>query len=1066
MRSIVAIALNATPAAHSMELPRLLDHLGYSDASERFLRAGTVAFERAESVGHILRHAAGRECALRGVYQLQPPPGGGPAIPVAYVCEARDEAAARRIHRLVWNQDIAPFVLVRIPHGIRLYSGFEYPSEDANPDAGLLTPLIRFNEIADRLAAFTAEGIDSGEIWRKWGDRVRPQARVYWKLLNSLRELDRWLRDRAMLDELVRHALIGKYVYLHYLKDRDILSSARLEEWGISPESIFGRSATVAGLNAVTEKLDGFLNGRVFPLKLRGAGAPQDDHVQRVAGAFQGDEFQGENWQLHLDFRAYDFSFIPIETLSMIYEQFLHLPETADVNDEHSEGRKAGAYYTPIPVVNFMLSELEQHRPLHRGVTVFDPSCGSGAFLVQCYRRLIEREFPAGKKKPTPQELKHLLKTHIFGVDLDPDACSVAEFSLVLTLLDYVDPPDLLQYPRFRLPTLRDENIFESDFFDDRLRHAGKLGSRRFDWIAGNPPWKRLETKSIQPRDERAMEWMEEHTADCPVGKYSLAQAFMWRCRDFLHPKGEAALLIPAMTLFEDVSVGFRAAFFRMNHAHTVANFSNLAEVLFAGRSRVPAAALMFRQKAKGEQLDLDEATAVFSPLIANQEPTRPPGPGEKTESWGLAINGNEIRDLSLSDLADGSGLPWKLAMWGSALDGNLLRRMKRKWKTIGDVEVPWSAKERRFKASRPEHVFSISEGPQLREELGDGKTLVEELKDKPVADMDVFKEWRRIFSFNTFTLPPNTHHYLRERGGWKGLPVCRPPHVVVSAARNFAVFSNEFIVVWSRQIGIGSPTGNAELLKAMALYLSSDFAFYHQFITTTQFGVQRGVATFESLRQLPCPLHSLAPTDLVEWVALHDRLARTSPRRMEQSEADTPDDGQPTLIAELNHLVFRLLGLDEREQALVHDLVHVRLALNDGKVGPEATREPRVAEMETYARWLRRELDDFVGEESERRHAVTVVYDDHSAMVAIDFTRAATAAPHVLCADTADAATLERTRQRLRGEHAQWVYFDRALKIYRGRQTFLFKPRQRFHWTRTQAMLDAGDIIAETLAP
>jgi len=186
----------------------------------------------------------------------------------------------------------------------------------------------------------------------------------------------------------------------------------------------------------------------------------------------------------------------------------------------------------------------------------------------------------------------------------------------------------------------------------------------------------------------------------------------------------------------------------------------------------------------------------------------------------------------------------------------------------------------------------------------------------------------------------------------------------------------------------------------------------------------------------------------------------------MEQSEADTPDDGQPTPIAELNHLVFRLLGLDEREQALVHDLVHVRLALNDGKVGPEATREPRVAEMETYARWLRRELDDFVGEESERRHAVTVVYDDHSAMVAIDFTRAATAAPHVLCADTADAATLERTRQRLRGEHAQWVYFDRALKIYRGRQTFLFKPRQRFHWTRTQAMLDAGDIIAETLAP
>ncbi len=1029
------------------------------------MRSGTAAFKHAENYGHIFRHAAGKECTLRGVYQLTPPPNGGPAVPVVYVCEAQDEAAARRIHRLVWNQDITPFVLVLTPHGVRLYSGFEFPRDEDSPDAGLLAPLVQFNEIAEKLKGFKAEAIDSGEIWRQWGSRVRPEARVYWALLKSLRELDRWLRDRGHLPEAVRHALIGKYVYLHYLKDRGILSSDRLAEWKIESASVFGRTATVAGLHAVTKKLDGFLNGRVFPIKLRGADAPNDEHIQRVAGAFKGDEFENDNWQLHLDFRAYDFSFIPIETLSMIYEQFLHLPESAEDNDEQSEGRKAGAYYTPIPVVNFMLSELQQHRPLHRGVTVFDPSCGSGAFLVQCYRRLIEHEFPAGRNKPSPHDLKRLLERHIFGVDLDPDACAVAEFSLVLTLLDYVEPPDLLQHPRFRLPTLRNQNIFESDFFDESLRHARKLGKRRFHWIAGNPPWKRLETKKLENRDVRAVKWMEAHADDRPVGKCSLAQAFTWRCADFLHPKGEAALLLPAMTLFEDVSVGFRAAFFRANQAHTVANFSNLAEVLFAGRSRVPAAALIFRPRPKSKRLDAEEATTVFSPLIANQEPTRPIGPGEKTESWSLTINGNEIRDLSLGDLAEGSGIPWKLAMWGSSLDGHLLQRMARKWKALGALQAPWSAKERRFKEGNPQHLFSISEGPQLREEGGEGKTLVEELKDKPVADMDLFREWRRIFSFDAFTLPPNTHYYLRERGGWKGLPVCRPPHVIVSAARNFAVYSNEFLVVWSRQIGIASTTGDTDLLKALALYLSSDFAFYHQFITATQFGVQRGVATLESLLQVPCPLPNLTSADLAEWGALHDRLASTLPRRMEEDEANAPDNGQDALVAELNRLVSHALGLDERDQALVHDLVHVRIALNDGKVGPAATRKPTVAEMETYARWLRRELDEFVGEESERRHRVTVVYEDHSAMVAIDFTRETTSTPRVLRADAADAATLDSTRVRLREEHAQWVYFDRALKNYRGRQTFLFKPRQRFHWTRTQAMLDAGDIIAETLA-
>ena len=71
-----------------------------------------------------------------------------------------------------------------------------------------------------------------------------------------------------------------------------------------------------------------------------------------------------DDWQLHLDFQAYNFSYIPIETLSVIYEQFLHQSVKKDksTKKEKSKGREAGAYYTPIPVVNFMLNELEQRR--------------------------------------------------------------------------------------------------------------------------------------------------------------------------------------------------------------------------------------------------------------------------------------------------------------------------------------------------------------------------------------------------------------------------------------------------------------------------------------------------------------------------------------------------------------------------------------------------------------------------------------------------------------------------------------------------------------------------------
>ncbi|HSZ54640.1 MAG TPA: hypothetical protein VK797_03210, partial [Tepidisphaeraceae bacterium] len=58
-----------------------------------------------------------------------------------------------------------------------------------------------------------------------------------------------------------------------------------------------------------------------------------------------------------------------------------------------------------------------------------------------------------------------------------------------------------------------------------------------------------------------------------------------------------------------------------------------------------------------------------------------------------------------------------------------------------------------------------------------------------------------------------------------------------------------------------------------------------------------------------------------------------------------------------------------------------------------------------------------------------------------------------------------ERTRQRLRREHAQWVYFDRNLQVFEPRHAYLLKPMQRFHWTESQAMSDAAEIISKTMS-
>jgi hypothetical protein len=162
-------------------------------------------------------------------------------------------------------------------------------------------------------------------------------------------------------------------------------------------------------------------------------------------------------------------------------------------------------------------------------------------------------------------------------------------------------------------------------------------------------------------------------------------------------------------------------------------------------------------------------------------------------------------------------------------------------------------------------------------------------------------------------------------------------------------------------------------------------------------------------------------------------------------------------MIEELNRRVSDALGLDEAERTLVDDLVHVRLALNDGKIGQSAMRAAGADELQTYGEWLQRELD--ANGNGNTQYRVTILHDADSGFIAVEPANGH-APVRVLAVNSATARTFAATRERLREERAQWVYFDRALRIHRDERTYLFKPIHRMHWTRTRAMLDAADIV------
>lgn len=1060
-----------------ISVAELINELGYED-SPNFVTGDEL--RRAPGYSHIFRRAQQprkqdeKSCGLQGVYTLRQRPsenlslGGGSLTPVVYVCEAASEADADEIHRLVWNQDVVPFLIVRTPQNVRVYSGFGYCQDEnakKRPASRILKEAIGAQEIASKLLpSFSAQRIDDGTLWREKGQFVTPDMRVDWRLLDRLNKLGHVLRKKMKLPAKAAHALIGKYVYLRYLRDRDILSETRLTEFQIDAQAVFSRRAELSALRSLVDQLDDWLNGSVFDIPWREG--VKAEHVKQVAATFFGDDPRNRQQSL---FEDYDFSFIPIETLSVVYEQFLHA---------EGRGKGAGAYYTPIPLVNFILDEMEASLPLTRGMRVLDPACGSGAFLVQCYRRLIEKELlKRNGERFRPVELRELLQGHIFGIDRDEDACQVTELSLVLTLLDYVDPPDLSK-TNFKLPKLHGSNIFggpTNDFFNTNSEFHQKMGETKFAWLVGNPPWIEINEAKPRPEDEPARSWKNANAEEHPAGGNQVAELFAWKATEHIDDKSSVGLLMPAMTLFKDESTGFRQAFFARVKVNAVANFANLAYVLFAGRVEVPAAAFFYQKRSEGEgAIDKAERIPTFAPLVVNQEPNRPSHFNRKLDTWTITINGSELREVSIAEAIRGDSLTWKLAMWGSYRDRRLLESTSRRFSSLEEEEA--------------NRQLTILQGLELRDKADkDKKVPAPDLIGEDELITDAFRRYSR-----TLSLPPlalrrvsANRAYIRVRSGLSPLEICRPPHIIIPESRNFAVFSNKFIVVPPKWIGVRGPEGQTDFLKLLCLYLNSDFVRYFEAFMSPRWGVSVSVSTVKAFKALPVPVGELTSADLDEWLNLHARLVAASPTgppKKTRSKGARPVAAQksfagmteaPTefsrLIDELNHRVYTLLRLSKSERILVEDFVQFKRFAIKGKVCEETVGTPQPEELERYAEVLQAELDGFFEDNSGLRHRVEILYDKTSrtGMVDVELLKNSRGALRVKvqAADEATSADFRRAQDLARQKRCQWLYFHRNLRIYEGSRVLLLKPLERLHWLRSQALLDADTIIAETLA-
>ncbi|WP_338702540.1 N-6 DNA methylase [Streptomyces sp. Q6] len=204
--------------------------------------------------------------------------------------------------------------------------------------------------------------------------------------------------------------------------------------------------------------------------------------------------------------RAVDYRHLDAEELGSVYESLLELEPKHSATDRSFElvevagnSRKTtGSYYTPSslieclldttldPVIDDAVKRGEQRasaggRPDPAddiveellGLTVCDPACGSGHFLVASARRIAKRVAAVREHNPEPtvdavrHALREVVARCIYGVDLNPMAVELAKVSL---WLEAMEPGKAL------------------GFLDAHVRHGNALLGTTPSLLAGGVP--------------------------------------------------------------------------------------------------------------------------------------------------------------------------------------------------------------------------------------------------------------------------------------------------------------------------------------------------------------------------------------------------------------------------------------------------------------------------------------------------------------------------------------------------------------------------------------------------
>ncbi|MEO5716299.1 MAG: N-6 DNA methylase [Luteolibacter sp.] len=862
--------------------------------------------------------------------------------------------------RRCWNQGVATVLVLRDPHRVYLFSGLVPPNRDTSEVITGHEALIRdFKWSADVLSQQRlVESISSGHFYRENQSKFFEEARtVDHFLVKMLGSLASELNTSGKRDDLKHvHAFVARLVFACYLIDRGII---HLSDYGFIKKKgvekllhMLESYTSEEAINLLFEKLF-----RELKREFNGSTFEGDtDEERRIIGPGQIDLlrrfFKGEDSdQNNFGFWAFDFSVIPVETISAIYEKFLESEDVRGKNDK-------GAFYTPRHLAELVVAETVDQCPSLLDKRFLDPSCGSGIFLVILFNRLAEEWMvrnPGASVAEQIQELPKLL-ANLRGVDVNATACRITCFSLYIALLDQFQPRDLNRLKTEaglgkRKPLLPEllvtagkgpssiefPTVVEGNYFDSKLPLGGK-----FDFIVGNPPW-----VSRKKSDSHVTSWMKSEA--CPVkGKSAalsqdqIALAFLWKVPGDLTQNGTASLLLPSQLILNKTDE-FQGEWFRRFAVSRLLHLADFRHFLFENAIR-PCFVLRFH----GEEPAPDETLEYIVPKVTRNDP----------RTGLISANAEDRKFIRLSDLLVSAGrgeasLIWKTQLWGTHSDLKLIEALSN-FQKLGDHAG--SPKQRKRWVKRQGFQPWFKAGHELApESYGDPKPIDGSLDDPFIKTKELPE----------FVLLPRECTTLRKRletlvckepkdipreqrkaslNGFRRSPqgAFIPPMVLVNKGFTRFAFVDFKVFYQHSLIGIHGPSSDSDLLLFLVVYLRSKLARYFQFHTASSLATERPEVQVYELLRLPFPIPgeegfgAEEPELILKEVASKVRAASKNLEQLvkERESGELRLSGQefPQLRAELtsgldkelDSFVYRYFGLSEDEVAIVEDTIWI----------------------------------------------------------------------------------------------------------------------------------------------